>query len=184
MILRPTGIPGVAVIERDAHHDERGFFARLHCPQDFAAAGHPFEPVQTSLSRNTRAGTLRGLHWQAPPCAETKLVRVVRGRVFDVCVDVRPDSATYRRWIGLDLDAEAGLALLIGPGIAHGFLTGTAETDVLYQIAPAHAPAQARGARWDDPAFAIAWPSAPQVISARDLGFADFAAGQPEGTGR
>ena len=175
-MIVPTDIAGVDVVEREERRDERGFFARLHCPEEFAMAGRPFVPVQTSLSRNPRPGTLRGLHWQAPPFSETKLVRVVRGRSFHACVDVRPDSVTCRSWVGIELDAENGRAVLIGPGIAHGFLTCAPDTDVLYQIEPAYAPGYARGARWNDPAFAIRWPAPPALVSARDLAFADFAA--------
>ena len=183
-MIAATKIAGVDVVEREEHRDERGFFARLHCAHAFAAAGHPFMPVQTSLSRNPRAFTLRGLHWQAAPFSETKLVRVVRGRSFHVCVDVRRDGATCRSWVGLELDAEDGRAVLIGPGIAHGFMTCAPDTDVLYQIAPAYSANHARGARWDDPAFAIQWPAPPALVSARDLGYADFDAPSGDPAGR
>lgn len=176
----PTRIAGVVVVEREALGDDRGFFARLHCPDAFARAGHPFTPAQTSLSHNRRAGTLRGLHWQAPPHAETKLVRVVRGHILDVCVDVRPGSPTFRQWVAVDLNAENGRALLIGEGIAHGFLTRRPDTDVLYQIAPGHDPASARNARWNDPAFAIAWPEPPTCLSDRDRDAPDFRPESPE----
>lgn len=177
MMHRPTGIDGVVVVESLVHADERGSFARLHCPQDFAEAGVPFTPVQTSLSHNRLAGTLRGLHWQDPPHAETKLIRVVRGRAFDVCVDVRPHSPTFRAWFGIELEAGAPVGVLAGHGIAHGFLTLDDETDILYQIAPAHAPGQGRGARWDDRAFEIAWPRQPVVVSRQDASFAAFVVG-------
>lgn len=163
-----TGIEGVVRAEAEARTDERGAFARLHCPEEFAAAGRPFEPAQTSLSRNTAAHTLRGLHYQAAPYAETKLVRVVRGRIFDVAVDLRPDSPTFRRWVAAELSAAAMDALLIPEGVAHGFLTLEPDTDVLYQIAPAYRPGHEAGVRWDDPALAIDWPAAPKVISERD----------------
>lgn len=171
MKLQPTAIDGVVTVQREEHRDERGFFARLHCPEEFAAAGFPFAPAQTSLSRNKEAGTLRGLHWQAPPFAETKLVRVVRGRSFHVFADVRAGSLTACAWVGLELDAETGGAVLVGPGIAHGFLTREPNTDVLYQIAPAYVAGHARGARWDDPAFAIDWPARPALVALRDLSF-------------
>ena len=175
VIFGPTPIAGVVVIDTAPARDERGSFARLHCLEAFAAAGHPFVPAQTSMARNVAAGTLRGLHWQAEPDAETKLVRVVRGRVFDVAVDVRPDSPTHRRWFGVELDAEGGRALLLGPGIAHGYVTLESETDLVYQISPAFRPGFGRGARWDDPAFGIAWPRAPVVIGERDASFPDYA---------
>ncbi len=173
MRFAETEIPGVVVVYIEPREDVRGAFARLHCPDEFAAAGHPFTPVQTSLSRNAGAGTLRGLHHQPAPNAETKLVRAVRGRIFDVALDLRAASPTYRRWTAAELSAENGRALLIPEGVAHGFLTLEPDTDVLYQIAPAFRPGHEAGVRWDDPAFAIAWPAAPKVISERDAGYPD-----------
>ena len=170
----PTDIPGVVRVEAEPHVDERGSFARLHCPEEFAAAGIAFAPVQTSVSRNLAAGTLRGLHHQPAPHAETKLVRVTRGRAFDVAVDLRPDSPTHRRWTAAELSAENQTALFIPQGVAHGFLTLEPDTDVLYQIAPAYRPGHEAGVRWDDPAFAIAWPAPPQVISPRDAAYPDY----------
>jgi dTDP-4-dehydrorhamnose 3,5-epimerase len=174
MRFLPTAIAGVVQIELEPSADERGFFARLHCPAEFEQAGHAFVPTQTSLSRNVHAFTLRGLHYEAPPRAETKLVRVTRGRIFDVAVDLRPDSPTFRQWVGVELSAENGRALLIGAGMAHGFLTLEADTDVLYQIDRMFEPGHGRGARWDDPAFDVAWPEKPLVISARDAEYPDF----------
>ena len=175
MRFSPTLISGVVVVEPEPHSDDRGHFVRLHCPDDFAAAGHPFVPAQTSLSHNRAAGTLRGMHYQAAPHAETKLVRAVRGRIFDVAVDLRPDSPTCRKWVGVELSAENGRAVLIGEGIAHGFVTLEDDSDVLYQISPKFEPGHDRGLRWDDPAFGIDWPVTPKVISARDAGYADYA---------
>ena len=171
MRFSATEIPGVVAVEVEARVDDRGAFARLHCPEEFAAAGHPFAPVQTSLSRNPTRGTLRGLHYQPAPHAEVKLVRVVRGRVFDVAVDLRPDSPTYRGWTAAELSADGQGALLIPEGVAHGFLTLEPDTDVLYQIAPAYRPGHEAGVRWNDPAFGIAWPEAPTLISERDAGY-------------
>lgn len=175
MRFEATEIAGVMRVLAEPREDERGAFARLHCPEAFAAAGVPFEPVQTSVSSNPRAGTLRGLHYQAAPYAETKLVRVVRGRAFDVAVDLRPGSPTHRRWVAAELSAQNRTALLIPEGVAHGFLTLEPDTDVLYQIAPAYRPGHEAGVRWDDPAFAIGWPSAPVLISPRDAGYPDYA---------
>jgi dTDP-4-dehydrorhamnose 3,5-epimerase len=177
MRFSPTAIAGVVLVAWDARGDERGSFARLHCPVEFALAGHPFTPAQTSLSRNPTAGTLRGLHHQPAPHAETKLVRAVRGRVFDVAVDLRPDSPTWRRWTGVELSADNGLALLIPEGVAHGFLTLEPDTDVLYQISPAFEPGHEAGVRWDDPAFGVAWPRPPVLISERDATYPDYPAG-------
>lgn len=174
MRFRPTEIAGVVVVDMDPHTDERGAFARLHCPEEFAAAGYPFTPAQTSLSRNLKAGTLRGLHFQPAPYGETKLVRCVRGRIFDVAVDLRRGSATHRRWTAVELSADNGRALLIAEGIAHGFISLEDDSDVLYQITPAFRPGHEAGVRWNDPAFAIEWPLEPRVISARDAGYPDY----------
>jgi len=174
MRFSPTLIDAVTLVEVEPHADDRGHFARLHCPDDFAAAGHPFTPAQTSLSHNRLAGVLRGMHYQAPPHAETKLVRAVRGRIFDVVVDLRPGSPTHLRWAGFELSADNGQALLIGEGVAHGFITLEDDTDVLYQISPRFEPGHDRGVRWDDPAFAIEWPMAPRVISPRDAAYPDY----------
>ena len=173
MRFSASRIDGVTVVDMEPRSDERGAFARLQCPDEFAAAGHPFTPAQTSLSRNPHAFTLRGMHYQPAPHAEVKLVRAVRGRIFDVAVDLRPASPTYRRWTASELSAENGRALLIGEGIAHGFLTLEPDTDVLYQIAPKFEPGHEAGVRWDDPAFAIAWPRAPALISPRDAAYPD-----------
>jgi dTDP-4-dehydrorhamnose 3,5-epimerase len=173
MRFEATEIPGVLRVEAQPHADARGLFARLQCPDEFAAAGAPFTPVQTSLSRNPTAGTLRGLHYQSPPYAEAKLVRVTRGRVFDVAVDLRRDSPGYGRWTAAELSADNLVALYIPQGIAHGFLTLEPDTDVLYQIAPAYTAGHEAGVRWDDPGFAIAWPAVPQLISERDASYPD-----------
>jgi len=177
MRFAATEIPGVVLVEAEPRTDERGAFARLHCPAEFAAAGFPFVPAQTSLSRNPHAGTLRGLHYQPAPHAETKLVRCVRGRIFDVAVDLRPQSPTHRRWTAAELSAENARALLVPEGVAHGFLTLEPDTDVLYQIAPMYAPGHEAGVRWDDPAFGIAWPAPPRVISPRDAAYPEYRGG-------
>lgn len=164
-----TELPGVMRVTPEPIADERGFFARLFCPEEFAAAGCAFAPAQVSLSRNAVAHTLRGLHFKATPFAEGKLVRVVRGSAHDVVVDLRPDSPAYRRWTAARLSADNCEALLIPEGCAHGFLTLEDDTDVLYQIDRLHAPGHARGVRYDDPALAIAWPATPRVIGSADL---------------
>ncbi len=166
-----TELPGVVIVEPEPHADERGFFARVYCPVEFAAAGIAFTPRQVNLSRNARALTLRGLHYQDPPFAEAKLVRVTAGRILDVVVDLRDGSPTFRRWVSLELDAAARAAVFIPEGCAHGFLTLTDGADVLYQMGRDHEPGQGRGLRWDDPALAIRWPAEPQVISATDAGW-------------
>jgi len=174
MQFTETGIPGVILLDLDPVSDERGSFARLQCPQEFAAAGYPFSPVQTSLSRNPQTGTLRGMHYQPAPWAETKVVRVVRGRIFDVAVDLRRGSPSHWHWTGAELSAENGRALIIPEGVAHGFITLEPDTDVLYQISPAYQPGHEAGVRWNDPAFGIKWPLQPSLISERDAAYPDY----------
>ncbi|HYA74224.1 MAG TPA: dTDP-4-dehydrorhamnose 3,5-epimerase family protein [Roseiarcus sp.] len=169
MKFERTELPGVVRVVPEPISDERGFFARLFCPSEFAEAGCAFAPAQMSLSRNRAAHTLRGLHFQSPPFAEAKLVRAVRGSVYDVVVDLRPESPTYRRWTAAILSAENGEALLVPEGCAHGFLTLENETDVLYQIDRLYTPGHARGVRYDDAALKVAWPAAPRVIAPADL---------------
>lgn len=174
MRFAPTAVAGVLLVEIEPHADERGLFARLQCPDEFAAAGAPFEPAETSLSRNPAAGTLRGMHFQPDPFGERKLVRTVRGRMFDVAIDLRPASETYLKWTGAELSTHNARALFIPEGVAHGFLTLEPDTDVLYQISPRFSPGHEAGVRWDDPAFAIAWPAAPALISERDATYPDW----------
>ena len=167
MIFRSTPLPGLIEIEATPHTDARGSFARAFCIDEFREAGIDFQPVQASLSTNTAAFTLRGLHFQRPPFAEAKLVRAVSGRAFDVAVDLRP-GATYGRWHGIELSANLMNAVFVPEGFAHGFLTLEPDTTLLYQIAPAHMPGHSAGIRWDDKALSIAWPEVPRVISQAD----------------
>ena len=175
MRFEATKIPGVVVVEPDLLGDERGIFARVWCRRDFADHGLRAELAQCSLSWNRRKGTLRGMHLQLAPHAEAKLVRVTRGAVFDVAVDLRPDSPTFRRWFGCELTEANRRMLYIAEGLAHGFLTLAEGTEVGYQISQFHHLEAARGVRWDDPAFAIDWPGRPVVISERDRSYPDFA---------
>ncbi len=163
-----TEIQGVFDILLDAHRDERGFFARLYCPEEFAEAGILFTPSQVNLSRNKVALTLRGMHWQDPPFAEAKIVRVTAGAAHDVVVDLRPESATFRRWLSRRLSVEEANAIFIPEGCAHGFLTLTPETDILYHMSRTYVGGEARGFRWNDPGFAIKWPAEPRVIGDAD----------------
>lgn len=167
MIFRSTPLPGLIEIEATPHTDARGSFARAFCIEEFREAGIDFQPVQTSLSTNCSAFTLRGLHFQRPPFAEAKLVRAVSGRAFDVAVDLRP-GATYGRWHGIELCASRMNAVFIPKGFAHGFLTLEPETTLLYQITPAHMSGHSAGIRWDDKELSIAWPEVPRVISQAD----------------
>jgi dTDP-4-dehydrorhamnose 3,5-epimerase len=161
-------------VESHPHEDARGSFQRIWCADAFARARIDFAPSQSSRSLNLVARTLRGMHWQAEPQAEQKLVRCVVGRIWDVALDLRADSPSYLRWHAVELSAERGNALFLPRGVAHGFLTLTPGAVVEYLIdAPFHAPL-AQGARWDDPAFGITWPSPPAVISDRDRDWPDF----------
>ena len=168
MKFAPQGLAGLVLIETAPQVDARGAFARLSCADDFAAHGLPARLIQTSLSTNTRRGTLRGLHFQGAGHPEGKLVTCIEGEVFDAVADVCPGSPTYGRWQGFTLSAENGLALFIPPFLAHGFLTLRDNSKLLYQMDAAFVPGAARGVRWDDQDLAIAWPFAPQVISERD----------------
>ena len=175
MIFSETPISGVVLVELERLEDERGFFARGFCAAEFAAHGLAMDAVQSNLAYNARRGTLRGLHYQANPAPEPKLVRCTRGAVFDVAVDLRPESPSYCRWTGHQLDSRDHRALYIPAGCAHGLLTLEDDSEVSYLMGAAYAPELARGVRWNDPAFAIDWPFEPALISARDAGFADFA---------
>lgn len=167
MIFRETPLPGLFEVEATPHRDARGSFARAFCAREFADHGLAFQPVQTNLSWNAAAFTLRGLHYQPAPHAESKLVRAVRGRAFDVAVDLRRGPG-FGRWHAVELSARRMNALFIPEGFAHGFLTMEPETTLLYQMAPLHVPGQATGLRWDDPQIGIVWPAMPMVISEAD----------------
>jgi dTDP-4-dehydrorhamnose 3,5-epimerase len=169
-----TSLEGAWIVELEPRADERGFFARTFCEREFRERGIDHHFPQCNLSRNRRAGTLRGMHYEAAPTRESKLVRCSSGAVYDVIVDLRPESPTYRRWTAVELDAESGRALFIPAGFAHGFLTRVDDTDVFYHMGDLYAPERARGFRWDDPAFGIHWPEAPRVISDRDATYPDF----------
>jgi dTDP-4-dehydrorhamnose 3,5-epimerase len=175
MIFHDTALPGVFVIDADPIADERGFFARFWSAEVFAARQLVTRFDHVSVSFNSRAGTLRGMHYQAPPFAETKLVRCIRGAVFDVAVDLRPQSPAFRKWTGTELSADNRRALYIPAGCAHGFQTLTPDAEVLYMIDAPYSAAQGRGVRWNDPAFGIVWPEAARVINDRDAGYPDFA---------
>ena len=174
MRFSATALPDVLLIEVAAQSDERGLFARTFAAALFAAHGLPTLWPQCNASFNHRRGTLRGLHYQAEPHPEPKLVRCTRGRVFDVAVGLRPASPDFCRWVGAELSADRRTALYIPPGFAHGFLTLEDESEVFYQMGASYVPEAARGVRWNDPAFAVAWPFEPAVISARDAALPDF----------
>lgn len=158
----------------EPHVDNRGFFARTFCMNEFKVHGLTSLFEQSSLSHNKYKGVVRGMHFQLPPHAETKFVRCVHGAVFDVALDLRPASPTYLQWVGEHLDAEQGTGLYIPPGVAHGFQTQTDEADVLYQITPAFQAGHGRGVRWDDPVFGIRWPLEKAILSDRDASYEDW----------
>jgi dTDP-4-dehydrorhamnose 3,5-epimerase len=171
MIFTELPLPGAFAVALQELRDERGFFARSYCAAEFAAQGLGPELRQCSVSYNARRGTLRGLHYQDAPHEEHKLVRCTAGAIFDVIVDIRQSSPTYRRWYGAELTMANRRSLFIPPGFAHGFVSLTDGAEVYYMISAAHAPEFSRGLRWNDPAFAIEWPLAPTVISARDAAY-------------
>jgi dTDP-4-dehydrorhamnose 3,5-epimerase len=171
MIFTESTLAGAYTIELIRLQDERGFFARTYCAAEFAARGLPAEMPQCSVSFNQRKGTLRGLHFQAPPHAEDKLVRCTAGAIFDVIVDLRAASPTWGRWFGTELTADNRRSLFIPKGFAHGFITLCEDTEVLYMISVPYVPGFDRGVRWNDPALAIDWPIEPVHIAARDAAY-------------
>jgi dTDP-4-dehydrorhamnose 3,5-epimerase len=174
MRFDPLSIPGAVVVAIEPHTDARGFFARTFCKREFADHGLPAELVQASVSYNERRGTVRGLHFQWPPSAEAKLVRCARGRLFDVLLDLRPESPSYLTHAALTLDADSHDAVFIPPGVAHGFQTLVDRTEIYYQMTDFYAPELQAGVRWNDPAFRIEWPLDDSVVSDRDRSYPDF----------
>ncbi len=176
MRFEATPLPGVWVVEPDRLGDERGWFARTFDAEEFEARSLNPVVAQCNASFNARSDTLRGMHYQAEPHRESKLVRCVRGAAFDVAVDLRRDSPTYCGWHGVELSSENGLALYIPEGLAHGFQTLADDCEVLYQMGHRYVPEAARGVRWDDAAFAIEWPEpvGERTISEKDRAYPDF----------
>ncbi|MFZ0737786.1 MAG: dTDP-4-dehydrorhamnose 3,5-epimerase [Candidatus Acidiferrales bacterium] len=168
MIFRETKLKGAFVIELEKKTDERGYFARTYCEHEFAGHGLNAHFVQCNVSFNKRKGTLRGMHYQAEPYAEAKLVRCTRGSLFDAIIDLRPESPTCRQHVSEILSADNGKMLFIPEGFAHGFQTLEDDTEVFYQMSQFYHPEVARGVRWNDPAFQIAWPPADRIIIQRD----------------
>jgi dTDP-4-dehydrorhamnose 3,5-epimerase len=175
MRFTETKVAGAFLIEPEPIADERGFFARTWCREEFADHGLTGELAQANISFNHRRGTLRGLHYQADPHAEAKLVRATRGAIWDLALDLRRDSPTYLAWFGAELSDANRHMLYVPEGCAHGFLTLTDEAEVAYQMSAPYAPPAARGVRFDDPAFGITWPGEVVVINERDRTYPDFA---------
>jgi dTDP-4-dehydrorhamnose 3,5-epimerase len=174
MVFHKTKLEGVFEIELEPHTDERGSFARCWCQKEFEDNGLNPRLVQCNLSFTSRKGTLRGMHYQAPPYAESKLVRCTRGAIYDVVLDLRPRSPTFKEWIAVVLTPDKRNMTYVPEACAHGFLTLEDDTEVFYQMSEFYNPESARGVRWDDPAFRIAWPEKVQVISERDRTYPDF----------
>lgn len=176
MIFTETDLAGAFVIDIERHEDERGFFARTWCEDELAEHGLSTRVVQCNIAYNHHRWTLRGMHFQAAPHAEVKLVRCTRGAIYDVIIDLRPESRTFRQWLSFELTAENSRMLYIPEGFAHGYETLADETETYYQMSETHTPAAARGVRWNDPAFGIAWPEPePAVISEKDRSWPAFA---------
>ncbi len=183
MIFKETRLKGAYAIDLQPQSDERGFFARSFCRQEFEA--HGLNPViaQCNVSYNRMRGTLRGMHYQEPPYEEAKLIRCSRGALYDVIVDLRPESPTFRQWLAVEMRADSvtpATMLYVPEGFAHGFQTLADETEVCYQMSEFYAPSSARGFRWNDPMFGIEWPEPVRVISERDRSYPDFAVTGPQ----
>jgi len=176
MIFQETGLEGAYFIDLEEKRDARGFFARTFCAEEFRAHGLTPVVVQCNLSYNFKKGTLRGMHYQVAPATETKLVRCLRGAVYDVIIDLRPDSPTYLQHVGAELSAENRRALYVPALFAHGYQALTDDAEVLYQVSEFYTPGLERGLRYDDPAFKIAWPLPVTVVSTKDAAWSPFTA--------
>ena len=175
MLFIETKLAGVYIIELEKREDDRGFFARTFCQREFDAHGLNPRIVQCSVSFNRRKGTLRGMHYQVAPYEETKLVRCTMGAIYDVAVDLRRDSPTFKQWVAVELTADNRTMFYIPEGFAHGFQTLEDNTEVAYQMSEFYHPESARGVRWDDPAFGIKWPEGEiRIISEKDRGYLDY----------
>ncbi len=173
MVFIETKLKGAFIIEIQPLEDERGFFARSWCQREFTEHGLDSRLAQCSISFNSKKGTLRGMHYQLPPFAESKLARCTRGAIYDVIIDLRPDSPTFLQWLATILSSENHNMLYVPKGCAHGFLTLEDDTEVFYQMSEFYTPEHARGLRWNDPLFAIEWPCAVSCISQKDRAHPD-----------
>lgn len=175
MIFEETPLAGAYVVRLQRVEDERGFFARTFCEREFAAKNLAVRMVQSNTALTRKAGTLRGLHYQAGPHAEAKLVRCIRGAVYDVMADVRPDSPTFRSWFGVELTAENRAMVYVPEGMAHGYLALADDSELFYQVSAFYAPGAELGIRWNDPAFGVRWPEAGEfILSEKDRNWPDF----------
>lgn len=175
LIFKETNVKGAFLIEPEKFEDHRGFFARSFSQTEFLDHGLRAQFVEAGISFNLRASTVRGMHYQAAPNAQAKLVRCTQGAIYDALIDLRPDSPTYKQWFAHELSAQNRLMLYIPEGCAHGFQTLVDEAEVFYQLSAGYAPASERGVRWNDPAFGITWPMTEGVImNDRDRNYPDF----------
>jgi dTDP-4-dehydrorhamnose 3,5-epimerase len=174
VILKPTDLPGAYVIELERKEDFRGYFARTFCEKEFASLGLETRIAQCSVSFNQRKGTLRGMHYQVAPFEEVKVVRCIRGTIYDVIIDLRRNSPTFKKYFAVELNERNGNSLYVPAGFAHGFQTLADESEVFYQMSQLYSAGHARGVRWNDPAFAIPWPRDTRTILERDQNYADF----------
>ena len=174
MLFHETRLEGAFVIELEKREDTRGFFARGWCQKEFEDHGLVAQVVQANISYNKKKGTVRGMHYQVAPVEETKLVRCVRGGIYDVIIDLRPESPTYKQWIGVELTAENNKMLYVPENFAHGLQTLEDDTEVIYQVSQFYTPGAERGIRWNDPAFRIEWPQDIEVISDKDADWPDY----------
>lgn len=174
MLFTPTELAGAYIIDFQQREDARGFFAHAWSRAEFEQHGLTGQIVDINFSYNRSRGTVRGMHFQNAPYAQVKVVRCVRGAIYDAIVDLRPASPTFRRWIGVELTADNHRALYVPEGFAHGFQTLEADCDVLYLVSEIYAPSAEGGVRYDDPAFGVEWPLPATVISERDLAWATF----------
>lgn len=175
MIFKETKLKGAFIIEVEPMRDNRGFFARAWCQKEFEAHGLITNFVQANVTFSPKKGTLRGLHYQIAPHEEVKLVRCTRGAIYDVIIDLRPESLTYKQWLGTELSAGNRKMIYIPGGFAHGYQIYMGDTEVFYQVGQFYAPEYERGIRWDDPAFGIEWPIAsPLLLSEKDKRWPDY----------
>ncbi len=179
MIFEETPLKGAYLVYPEKREDPRGFFARTWCRHEFEEHGLVTDIAQTSISLSRRKGTLRGLHYQVHPAAETKLIRCTRGAIYDVIVDLRAEAPSFKRWFGIELTAENCTMCYVPTGFAHGFQTLTDDAEVCYQISPFYSPEHQRGARYDDPAFRIEWPVEITTISDKDRSWPDYPLSDP-----
>lgn len=175
MIFTETALKGAYIVEPEKYEDERGHFARVFCEKEFETYGFKLNMVQSNVAFSYKRGTIRGLHYQIDPFAEVKLVRCITGSIFDVIIDLRPESLTYKQWFGIELNSENNQMLLVPANFAHGYQSLVDDTEVFYQVSQFYTPEAEKGVRWDDPTFNIQWPEkAHPIISEKDKSWPDF----------